>query len=162
MTKETEELERKRKVDLEHIEGFRFRIEFGGEMDAITADEPPPLGEGSGPDAARLVAAAIGNCLSASLLLCLQKSRIVVSALRTHVELAIERNEAGRLRIARGDVRITLDADGDATRIERCMGLFEDYCTVTATLRGAFPVEVEVVDEEGKELHRSLGETVEA
>jgi uncharacterized OsmC-like protein len=57
----------------------------------------------------------------------------------------VERNEQGRLRIAAGNVRITLDTDADADKIDRCKRIFEDYCIVTATIRRAFPIEVDVV-----------------
>jgi uncharacterized OsmC-like protein len=96
----TAELERIRTVDLEHVGGFRFLAHFGEGYPAVTLDEPPPLGSGAGPDAARLLAAAIGDCLSASLLLCLQKSRVDVHDIRTNVMLTMARNDAGRLRIA--------------------------------------------------------------
>jgi hypothetical protein len=56
-------------------------------------DEPEPLGEGTGPNAARVLAAAIGNCLSASLLFCLDKARVEVSVVRTKVTGSIVRNE---------------------------------------------------------------------
>ncbi len=152
------DLERKRTVELEHIEGFRFRLQFGGAIPPIVADEPPPLGEGSGPDAARLLAGAVGNCLSASLLLCLQKSRVTVRDLRTEVTLSIARNEQGRLRLSRGAVRIIVAVDGEAAKLERCARMFEDYCIVTATVRRAFPIDVQVVDPDGHEIYASAVE----
>ena len=156
----TAEPERTRIVNVEHLDGFRFEIRFDDGIPALTADEPPPLGQGSGPDASRLLAAAIGNCLSASLLLCLQKSRISVSDLHSQVTLTISRNEQGRLRVGSGRVRITVSTDAEAARVDRCTRLFEDYCTVTATIRRAFPVDVEVVDGEGREIYRSEREVV--
>lgn len=158
MKSEANEMERVRVVDLEHVEEFRFRLHFGAEMPEIVADEPPPLGGGSGPDAARLLAGAIGNCLSASLLLCLRKARVELRSLRTNVRLTIGRNDEGRLRVQRGDVRIEIDADAGAGRLDRCFGVFEQYCTVTASIRRAIPVSVEVRDVGGVALHRSAGE----
>lgn len=149
------ELDRTRVVEIEHLDKFRFNIEFGGAIPPLVADEPEPLGEGTGPDAARLLAAAMGNCLSASLLLCLQKSRLDVLDLRAAVTLRIERNEQGRLRVGRGEVRITVAVDGEATKVARCAGMFEDYCIVTATVRKAFPVSVHVVRPDGEVLHTS-------
>lgn len=143
-TQTTAEVERSRTIDLEYLDGFRFRAHFGGDMPDVVLDENPPLGAGSGPDAARLLGAAIGDCLSASLLLCLNKSRLKVDGIRTHVTLGIARNEKGRLRVANGKVRIDLQTDAEPEKIERCRSMFEDYCIVTATVRRAFPIDVEL------------------
>ena len=145
MQSETTSLERTRVVDLQHLDGFKFVAEFGDGIAPITLDEPPPLGDGSGPDAARLLATAVGDCLSASLLLCLQKSRVIVTDLRTNVTLTIGRNEEGRLRVTEGKVLIRVESDASDAKLERCMQMFEDYCIVTATVRRAFPISVEVV-----------------
>lgn len=152
------EPERTRSVEIEHLDGFRFRAGFGDSMPPVIMDEPAPLGAGSGPDAARLLGAAIGDCLSASLLLCLQKSRVAVGDLRTSVKLTIERNEKGRLRVSHGTVQIAVASDAEGAKLERCTKMFEDYCIVTATVRRAFPVEVRVVDSEGREIYRSAEE----
>jgi len=149
--------ERVRKADMERIEDFRFTIDFGEGMPELLADEPEPLGSGKGPNAGQLLAAAVGNCLSASLTLCLQKSRLEIRSMSTSVTLRLARNEAGRLRVQDGDVTIRLDVAGDAPKVERCLGMFEDYCIVTATIRQAFPVAVRIVDASGAELYRSAG-----
>ena len=87
-------------VDVEHERGFVFKVDFGLDgVDDLMMDEPEPVGGGIGPNAERLVAAAVGNCLSASLLFCLRKSRVEVSGLKTAVEGIIARNEEGRWRI---------------------------------------------------------------
>ena len=38
-------------------ENYRFTVEFGPGVAAIAADEPPPIGEGSGPSPQQLLAA---------------------------------------------------------------------------------------------------------
>ena len=54
-------------LQVEQIDGFEFRVKFDKEQFApLLLDEPPPLGHDTAPNAARLLAAAIGNCLAAS------------------------------------------------------------------------------------------------
>lgn len=128
-------------------EGFVFRAAFDAAPAAppLHIDEPPPLGQSRGPNAADLLAAAVGDCLSASLLMCLQKARAEVSGLTTTATVRMDRNEKGRLRIAGVDVEIAaaLGPD-DAAKLERCRGLFEDFCTVTASVRQGIPVHVTI------------------
>ena len=127
-------------------ENYRMEIEFDGEkMENIFADEPEPLGEDEGPNAARLLGAAIGNCLSASLLFCLRKSHIVVTGLKTEVKGTIVRNEQGRFRIGRISARvITAVPEEDRGRVNRCLDMFEDFCIVSASVRRGVQIDVEV------------------
>ena len=128
-------------------EGFTFEATFDAAPSAapVRIDEPPPLGTASAPNAADLLAAAVGNCLSASLLMCLQKSRADVGSLEATVTARMDRNERGRLRIAGFDVEIRPSVgDLDQRKLDRCLGLFEDFCTVTASVRQGIPVEVKV------------------
>lgn len=127
-------------------EGFQFEVDFEQPDSAtLIMDEPPPLGHGEGPNAARVLGAAVGNCLSASLLFCLQRSRIAVLGLSTHVRGTVERNERGRFRIA--GLRVQLEpevAPEDRERMGRCLELFEDFCIVTESVRQGIAVEVAV------------------
>ena len=64
-------------ITIEQNRDFEFTVRFDKpQYPAWLLDEPAPLGRDSGPGAARALAAAIGNCLSASLLFCARKSRI--------------------------------------------------------------------------------------
>jgi uncharacterized OsmC-like protein len=58
------------KVHIELTENQRFVATFPDlpGVAAITVDEAPPLGRAAGPNPAALLAAAVGNCLAASLL----------------------------------------------------------------------------------------------
>lgn len=133
-------------LTLELDEHYTFQVRFDEESFApITVDEPPPLGDGHGPNAARLIAAAVGNCLSASLLFCLRKARVNVRGVRARVEGRLVRNSRGRLRIGSLAVNIDPDvAEEDRERMSRCLAVFEDYCIVTESVRSGIPVDVSV------------------
>jgi uncharacterized OsmC-like protein len=144
-------------LHLERVEGYRFRVDFGGDtIPPLVVDEPPPLGTGQGPNPARLLAAAVGNCLSASLVFCLSKARVEVAGVRTDVVGTYRRNERGRLRIGRLDVELELDLAGAAPDgLETCLATFEDYCVVTASVRQGLDVAVTVRDTAGARLFAS-------
>ena len=135
--------------DLEQLSGYEFKVRFDAPGAAdLLLDEPAPLGGGKGPNAARLIGAAVANCLSASLLFCLAgKFKQSLGPLRTRVRGEIVRNEKGRMRIGRIEVTIRL-ADEAATvqHLERCLQQFEDFCLVTESVRQGIPVQVRVVD----------------
>lgn len=133
-------------VTLDLQGGYRFLAYFDQEgFPPLLMDEPEPLGQGAGPSAARLLAAAVGNCLSASALYCLRRARIEVHGMRTNVSASLERNDAGRLRV-RG-IRVLIEPvvdDAQHDRMRRCLELFEDFCVVTQSVRSGIDVEVTV------------------
>lgn len=123
-------------------EGYAQLVSFDG-VDAppILMDEPAPLGAGAGPNPARMLGAATGGCLGASLLFCLRKAKVPVEGLTTRVHGTLERNEAGRLRIKRLEVVLEpVVPEEEHDRVPRCVALFEDYCIVTASLRPAIEI----------------------
>lgn len=139
-----EERTRAVKLDLDH--GYKFSADFGLEgVKPMTLDEPAPLGEGAGPNPARLLAAAVANCLASSLLFCLRKARIEVAGMRAEAEAAMTRDERGRLRVSRIDVTLSpVVAAVDEGRMGRCLDIFEDFCPVTAAVRKGVEVSVTV------------------
>ena len=147
-------------ITMEHLQGLEFKVTFdGSDAPDLLMGEPEPSGRRAGPSASRLLAAAVGNCLTASLLFCLQRSRIELSGTRTRVSGRVERNERGRLRVAGLTVTIDLPVAGtERDKLDRCLGLFEDYCTVGASVRRGIPVEVEVRDRDGGVLYAAGGE----
>ncbi len=151
------------RVELEHLAGYEFRVRFDiPAMGALTLDEPAPLGADKGPNAARVLAAAVGNCLSASLLFCLRKARLDPSGLKTAVYGRLARNAAGRLRVRELEVTIALEAEGlEPARLERCTALFEDFCVVTESVRSGIPVAVRVTDTDGTTLFENPGTLAE-
>lgn len=133
-------------VTLSRHDKYQFDVDFqDASGTTLRMDEPEPLGDGVGPNAARVVAAAIGNCLSASLLFCLGKARIDVADVETRITGTVVRNESGRLRL--GSLKVHIDPDvGDVPpeKLQRCLDIFEDFCLVTASVRDGLDVEVEV------------------
>ena len=137
-------------IHLDQEDLYRFLVDFGQEgMEALVVDEPAPLGAGAGPNASRLLAAAVGHCLSASALYCLSRAHIPVQGVHTAVRGRLERNEHGRLRIGGLEVQLSLGvAESDRARMDRCLNLFEDFCVVTASVRSGIDVQV-AVDADG-------------
>jgi uncharacterized OsmC-like protein len=132
-------------VRVEQIEGFEFRVKFDKEQFApLLLDEPPPLGHDAAPNAARVLAAAIGNCLAASLVFCLKKAGIAASGVSADVDVEVVRNESRRLRV--GKVNVTLHTNLPATdpSLMSCLGTFEDFCIVTQSVRQGIDVAVHV------------------
>lgn len=141
----SEDSPRSAKVLLELEDGYRFKADFGDGRAGFVMDEPVPLGAGSAPNASAVLAAAVGNCLSASLLFCLRKAHIDVRGLRAEVEVTSARNERGRLRVSGLAVQLYPDlAPGNEGRVQRCLELFEDFCVVTEAVRDGIGVDVSV------------------
>jgi len=132
---------------LEQVKDYTFEVSFDKEgFEPLTMDEPKPLGAETGPNAARFLSSAVGHCLSASLLFCLQKSRIPLKHISTQVHTSLARNEVGRWRI--NDIKVNIKAeptnDLDRERMKRCLGIFEDFCIVTQSVRKGIDVQVAV------------------
>ncbi len=139
-------IEKSNRTTMVQEAGYRFRVRFDsqGVPDLIT-DEPPPLGQGKGPNPSRLLAAAVGNCLAASLLFCLGKARLPVEGLEAEVVTEFTRNEGGRLRIAGMKVRLLPKwTEETAAKAKRCVQIFEDFCVVTQAVQHGVPVEIQV------------------
>jgi uncharacterized OsmC-like protein len=140
-------------VRLSQVRDFQFDIDFGGGLPALRADEPPPLGQGTGPTPVQLLTASVGNCLSDSLLFALRKFKQAPDPIHTEVTAEVGRNAEGRMRVLGMDAKLTLGVPaGQLEHLDRVLGSFEGYCTVTQSVAGAFPVRVSVVDSEGKVL----------
>jgi uncharacterized OsmC-like protein len=133
-------------VEVKQVEDFKFTVDFGLEgADDLLLDEPIPLGESAGPNASRVLAAAIGNCLCASLLFCLRRARAEVSGIGAKVSGSWVRNEEGRWRIREMDVEITPSvAEEHARQLDRCAEIFEQFCVVSQSVRDGIEINVRV------------------
>lgn len=134
-------------ITMRQVQDFEFQVRFdNAAFDDLKLDEPAPLGRDSAPNAARILAAAIGNCLSASLLFCSRKAKVPTGPIEARVTTQVARNDKGRLRIIGVEVELDPNMDADArARAARCVDLFEDFCMVTQSVRQGIPVQVKVV-----------------
>ena len=137
-------------VRLQQAQDYQFDVHFAPGLPPLRADEPPPLGQGAGPTPVQLLAAAVGNCLSNSLLFALRKFRQRPEPIATEVTAEVGRNADGRLRVLALRATLTLGVPAEQLdHLERVLGSFQTYCTVTQSLAGAIPVEVVVLDAHG-------------
>lgn len=137
-------------VRLAQRHDYQFDVQFGGSVPALLADEPPPLGQGQGPSPVQLLAAAVGNCLSDSLLFALRKFKQNPDPLQCEVTAEVGRNTEGRLRVLAMQATLTLGVPAEALEhLERVLGTFESYCTVTQSIAQGIPVRVQVLDAQG-------------
>jgi uncharacterized OsmC-like protein len=140
-------------VQITQVSDYQFDIDFGGALPPLRADEPAPLGQGQGPSPMQLLASAVGNCLSSSLLFALRKFKQKPEPISCHVEAQVGRNAEGRLRVASMTARLTLGVPAASLEhLDRVLGSFESYCTVTQSVNKAFPVAVQVFDRDGTQL----------
>lgn len=142
------------RVRLEQEQDFSFRVSFPGtQIDTLLADESEPVGEGRGPSPQHFLLAAIGNCLSASLLFALRKFRNDTERLVADVVAVSARNAEGRLCIPQVFVELQLSGTAaDYEKLDRILDQFEAFCTVTQSIRQGIDVQVTVKDGEGRVL----------
>lgn len=135
-------------VTLRHTEKFQF-VSQAHEQGVLhgapyPSDEPDPIGDNSGPSTPALLASAVGHCLSASLVETLRHAGIQVISLTTEATAVVAPNAEGNPRIRRIDVQIRPVVDKESRNVQRCIDVFENYCTVCQSIRNAVPVEVKV------------------
>jgi uncharacterized OsmC-like protein len=140
-------------VRLTQVHDFQFDADFGRGLPALRVDEPPPLGAGGGATPVQLLALAVGDCLSASLLFALRKFKQAPEPIGCEVQAEVGRNAEGRLRVLALRVRLTLGVAADRLQhLQRALDTFEGYCTVTRSVGAAIPVHVTVLDAAGQTL----------
>ena len=132
---------------------FQFEVQFGAGIAPLQADLPPPSGAGQGPSPEQLLAAAVGNCLAASLLFSLRKYKQQPEPISAEVSVETGRNAQNRLRIKAMNVVLKLGQPAAALQhLDRALAQFEGFCTVTQSVRGSIDVSVQVLDALGVRL----------
>lgn len=136
------------RVHLRHTEDYRFESQatengrrHGG---PITSDEPDPVGGASAPATPALLGAAMGHCLSASLLETLRRAHVPVEGLDADVACVVAPNADGLPRIDHVEVVIRPTLSVMMARARRCEEIFERHCTVTSSVREGIDVTVRV------------------
>jgi len=139
-------------LTVDQLRDYEFVVKFDKPTVAdLTTDEGPPLGKDAGPSPVRLLAAAVGNCLAASLLFACRKAAVPVAPIHAGVKVRIARNENRRLRVDR--IQVTLDPGIAGEFLDQARGprsVFEDFCTVTQSIRDGVPVDVIVKGIDGE------------
>ena len=137
-------------VTVTQVQDYQFLVDFGGAIASLQADEPAPLGAGEGPSPSELLLAAVANCLTASLLFALRKFKQDAGGIRATAEARIERNAERRLRVQDITVAIHLGSTADSIEsLDRILTQFEDFCTVSQSVRQGIPIIVTVEDSAG-------------
>ncbi len=137
-------------VALTQQHDYRFDIRFDDTMPVLTSDEPAPLGTGLGPSPVQLLCAAVGNCLSDSLLFALRKFKQAPEPLRCEVQAQVGRNADGRMRVLNMLATLHLGVPAaQLAQLDRVLDQFEGFCTVTQSVRQGIPIQVRVLDAEG-------------
>lgn len=140
--------ERAFRVDLRHVDRYRFEArasEDGRPHGApFASDEPDPVGEASAPATPAMLGAAVGHCLSASLLESLRHAHVPVSDCATEVVAVVRPNADGLPRIDHVDVVIRPVLTAGSPRTGRCEDVFERHCTVTSSVRAGIDIRVRV------------------
>lgn len=140
-------------VQLQQQQDYQFDISFGGSVHNIMGDEPAPLGAGQGPSPVQLLAAAVGNCLSDSLLFALRKFKQAPEPIRCDVQAEVGRNPEGRMRVLSMKAVLTLGVPAASLQhLDRVLAQFEAYCTVTQSVGQGIAIRTEVFDSLGVQL----------
>ena len=140
-------------VRLRQVQDYQFDVEFSADLPTLRVDEPPPLGQGQGPTPVQLLAAAVGNCLSDSLLFALRKFKQAPEPIRCQITSEVGRNADNRLRVLKMTAVMTLGVPAaQLEHLDRVLESFEQYCTVTQSVGQGIPIELQVFDATGARL----------
>lgn len=141
-------------ITLEQVSDYEFRVRFDDTaIPDLTTDETSPLGGDAGPNPSRLLAAAVANCLSASLLFALRKYKNTPGPLAAKATTTLSRNEHGRWRITHIGVDLQLADPAELLQhLDRVLTQFEDFCIATQSVRQGIAVNVTVHDAAGQTL----------
>lgn len=136
------------RVHLRHVDKYRFASQASEDGqkhgDQFSSDEPDPVGDASAPATPALLGAAIGHCLSASLLETLRHAHLPVEDFQAEVHTVVRPEATGLPRIDHVEVVLKPVLGQRSGRTRRCEEVFERHCTVTSSVREGVDVRVRV------------------
>lgn len=140
-------------ITIKQVEGYKFVVDFGAMLPVLRVDEAPPIGGGEGPFPEQLLVAGVTNCLCASLMFALGKYKQDGQGIAAEARFRLARNDGGRLRIAGIAVSIELGAAAETMpRLDKVLAQFEQFCTVSESVKAGIPVTVSLRDGHGTPL----------
>jgi len=141
------------RVHLTQKHDYQFNVSFDSGAPSVQGDEPPPMGQGTGPSPVEFLAAAVGNCLSDSLLFALRKFKQAPEPIQCDVAAEVGRNAEGRVRVLSIHAKLTLGVPAAALEhLDRVLSQFEAFCTVTQSVGQGIPITLDVFDATGVKL----------
>lgn len=140
-------------ITITQKENYQFLVDFGDAIPDLLVDEPAPMGAGGGPEPTQMLLVAAANCLSASLLFSLKKYGQDAGGITTKATCTLDRNANNRLRVMQIDVMIQFAQEGASLKhLDRVLGQFEEFCTVSQSIQAGIPIKVSVTDGKGVRL----------
>jgi uncharacterized OsmC-like protein len=137
-------------VNLQQKTDYQFDIEFDESIPILTSDEPKPLGAGIGPSPVQLLCAAVGNCLSDSLLFAFRKFKQAPEPIHCEIQATVGRNDEGRARVTSMHAKLKLGVMANQLEhTEHVLSQFEQYCTVSQSVGLGIPINTRVLDAGG-------------
>ena len=132
-------------IALEQVKDYEFLVKFDDLPEALLMDAPPGVGHNAGPCPTQMLAAAVGNCLTMTLVLFARKAGLQPTHVRAAVKARLVRSENGLPRMGAIDVALEPGfVAADQARAAACLKAFESYCAVTESVRAGIDVRVAV------------------
>ena len=129
---------------VEQVEDFELRVRFDKDNDSKLA-----FGTGIDPNPVPILAAALADCLTASLVYCLRRRGVDATSLRADVRVQLVRNERKQLRVGRLDVTLHPSSQLSEAALAVCLETFEAFCVVAQSVRDGIDVNVKVARAKG-------------
>ncbi len=110
-------------ISLEQVRDYEFLVKFDDLAETLLMDAPPGVGRNAGPCPTQMLAAAVGNCLTMTLVLFARKAGLQPTHVRAAVKARLVRGENGLPRM--GAIDVALEPGFHEADQARCGGLPE-------------------------------------